>query len=108
MFFTWSLFIRNLSAFLLSVNEPPVTIFLFTKIFNICTCASSPLSTVQVCIAFGVIRAGEKILCPFTIIRFANIKVSGYIAEVPLIAILTFDYAMKQSTPCAHIGGARI
>lgn len=96
------------NVFPLSVDEPPDTIFLFTKIFNICTCAISSLSTVQVCVAFGAIRAGEKILCPFTIIRFANIKVSGYIAEVPLIGILTFDYAMKQSTPCTHIGGARI
>lgn len=102
------LFISYLLVFPLAVDKPLDTIFLFTEIFNICICASSSLSTVQVCAAFGVIRAGGKILCPFTIIRFANIKVSGYIAEVPLIGILTFDYAMKQSTPCAHIGGARI
>lgn len=41
------------------------------------------------CVAFGVIR--EEILCPFTITRFPNIKMSQHIAAVSVIAILTFD-----------------
>lgn len=41
------------------------------------------------CVAFGVIR--EKILCPFTITGFWNIKMSLCIGSVILIGILTFD-----------------
>lgn len=41
------------------------------------------------CVAFGVIR--EKILCPFTITGFWNIKMSRCIGSVILIGILTFD-----------------
>lgn len=41
------------------------------------------------CVAFGVIR--EKILCPFTITGFWNIKMSRCIGTVILIGILTFD-----------------
>lgn len=77
--------------------------------------ASAPASLslplpVQARAAFGVIGAqgGKKIWCPFTITRFANIKVSRYIAEVLLIGILTFDYATEPSTSRTPIGGAGI
>lgn len=84
------------------------SVFILPQIFNISTPASSPLCVVEARAAFRVIRAKGKILCPFTIISIANIKVSGYIAEDTLIGILTFDYTIKQSTPGAHIGRAGI
>ncbi len=85
-----------------------ISVFILSQIFNIFTPTSPSLSVVKACVAFGVIRAKGKILCPFTIISIANIKVSGYIAEDTLIGKLTFDYTIKQSTPGAHIGRAGI
>lgn len=49
----------------------------------------SPSLALLTCVAFGVIR--EKILCPFTITGFWNIKMSRCIGTVILIGILTFD-----------------
>ena len=69
----------------------------------------SPVSAISVSVARGLIMAkGKEIFCPLTIISFANIKVSGYITGVTLIGMLTFDYTIKQSTPCTHIGRAGI
>lgn len=49
----------------------------------------TPSLALLTCVAFGVIR--EKILCPFTITGFWNIKMSRCIGTVILIGILTFD-----------------
>lgn len=59
-----------------------------------CSCLNSEISftlslALLTCVAFGVIR--EKILCPFTITGFWNIKMSLCIGSVILIGILTFD-----------------
>lgn len=59
-----------------------------------CGCLNSEISftsslALLTCVAFGVIR--EKILCPFTITGFWNIKMSLCIGSVILIGILTFD-----------------
>ncbi|KAM9008114.1 ERI1 exoribonuclease 3 isoform 1-T1 [Ara ararauna] len=59
-----------------------------------CGCLNSEISftlslALLTCVAFGVIR--EKILCPFTITGFRNIKMSLCIGSVILIGILTFD-----------------
>lgn len=59
-----------------------------------CSCLNYEISftlslALLTCVAFGVIR--EKILCPFTITGFWNIKMSLCIGSVILIGILTFD-----------------
>lgn len=71
-------------------QQPPTT----SPLNLLCSCLNSEISftlslALLTCVAFGVIR--EKILCPFTITGFWNIKMSLCIGSVILIGILTFD-----------------